>query len=98
MPSQLRSEQIYDAILDEEGFANLPVQMAEAYGARSCVLHWRYTNGAAEVMAHSRYYTDDQLATYANNFTGVDLWTLEALKADRVNGVWDCDALVAEKE
>ena len=94
MADQLRSEDIYDAMLDDDVFANLPGRMAEAYGARSCVLWW--SNGpAAEIMAHNGYYPDAEMQNYAQNYTAVDLWTIEGTRPQYVNRVMNCDELVS---
>jgi DNA-binding CsgD family transcriptional regulator len=92
---QVRSEEIYEAMLDDDAFTNLPGLMAEAYGARSCVLHWRSAQGSAQVMAHNGYYPDEEMANYAENYTDTDLWALGGLRPDRVNQVLNCDDLVS---
>ncbi len=94
MQPKFRSEQIYDAALDDDCFANLPSLLNQAYGARSCTLHWRHDRYDAEVMAHSGYFSDAQLQDYTENFTGSDLWSLAGLHPDRANQVWNCDELV----
>ena len=97
MADQLRSEDIYDAMLDEDVFANLPARMAEAYGARSCVLWW--SNGpAAQVMAHNGYYPDAEMLNYAQNYTADDLWSIEGTRPQYVNRVMNCDELVSPTE
>ena len=95
MTHQIRSEDIYDAILDDDVFANLPGRMAEAYGARSCVLHWRHHGRSAQIMAHNGYYPDAEMLNYAQNFTGADLWTIEGARPEHVNQVLNCDDLVS---
>lgn len=92
---RVRSEEIYEAMLDDDAFTNLPTVMAEAYGARSCVLHWWGSEGSAQVMAHNGYYPDEEMANYAENYTDTDLWSLEGLRPERVNQVWNCDELVS---
>lgn len=93
---RLRSEEIYDALLDDEAFLNLPDRMVDAYGARSCVIHWRYLEGGIDLVTHNSYFSQEHLANYAANFTHTDLWSLEALRMDR-NKVWNCSELVPEQ-
>jgi len=93
----MRTEEIYDAILDDELFEALPAALNKAYGARSCTLHWRHPDGAPEIMSHSGHFSDEQMLNYATNFAEADLWSLEALQPSRVNQVWNCDELVSEK-
>jgi DNA-binding CsgD family transcriptional regulator len=75
MKVKLTPSLIYEAALDDELFAQLPSMIAEATGARSCVLHWRDQQGAAEISTHSGYFTDEHMANYAQNFVSHDLWT-----------------------
>ncbi len=95
MPSRLHREQIYDAAFDDGLFANLSSTLSEAYDARSCTVHWRHFDGSAQIMSHSGHFSDDQMLNYATNFTGSDLWTLEALRPSRANQVLNCDQLVS---
>lgn len=94
----ISNEEIYDAVLDDESLAGLPARLAEALGARSCVIHWRHVDGASDMMAHSGYYSDEQLADYARNYAWDDAWTKAALSPDRANQAWSCDDLVSERE
>jgi hypothetical protein len=95
---QLRREEVYDALLDDEVLAQLPSRMATAYGGRSCVLHWWHTDGTAEIVSHNGYYPDDQMQNYAENFTGTDLWSIRAVRSECVNKVWNADELVLPSE
>ena len=60
----------------------------QAYGARSCTLHWRHDKYDAEVMAHSGYFTDAQLIDYAENYTGSDLWSLADSRKSTIGSLW----------
>ena len=55
----LSQDLIYEAILDDEAFAELPQALASAAGGRSALLHWRHIHGGDEVLVHSRYFSDD---------------------------------------
>lgn len=94
----LSNEEVYDALLDDEAMAGLPARLAGALGARSCVIHWRHVDGVSSMMAHSGYYSDDQLADYAKNYAWDDAWTKAALSPARANQTWNCDALVSERQ
>jgi DNA-binding CsgD family transcriptional regulator len=74
MGALLSQDLIYEAILDDEAFAELPQALANAAGGRSALLHWRHAHGGAEVLVHSRYFTDDIMRAYADHFAGDDLW------------------------
>ena len=73
--TRLHSEQIYQAMVDDEAFALLPTLLAESVGARSCVIHWRDARHQAEIMAHSPYFSPEQMLNYAENFVEHDEWS-----------------------
>jgi len=92
---RLRSEQIYQAMVDDEAFADLPTILANSVGARSCVIHWRDTLQQAEILSHSQYFSDSHMLDYAANFAEHDEWTNRAKERLNVNRVWNCEELVA---
>lgn len=96
MRGSLRAEQIYDALLDDDSLKQLPAAFVEAYGARSCTLHWRHNDGGAEILSHSDYFPQEQMLNYAENFTSADLWTLRASERANINRVWNGDDLVPQ--
>lgn len=95
---KLRSEQIYEAMVDDEAFANLPGVVAAAVGARSCTIHWRDADDQAEILSHSRYFSDAQMLSYAEQFTPHDHWTNRASSPAFLNQVWDAEQLVPSSE
>lgn len=75
MPTtQIRAEEIYDAICDDDSFAQLPGRLAEGLYGRSVLIHCHYDNGAADVLAHSDYFSDEQLQDYSLSFAALDPW------------------------
>jgi len=92
---RLRSEQIYQAMVDDEAFANLPTILAESVGARSCVIHWRDTQQNAEIMAHSPYFSPAQMLDYAENFVEHDEWSNCGKERPFVNRIWNTKEMVA---
>lgn len=95
---RLRSEEIYDAILDDDLFARLPGRLAEAYQSRSTLMGWHYTDGGAEVLSHSGYFTDEQLSTYATTFAPMDPWANAAAAQHVHNVAIDLEQLVPQSE
>lgn len=89
---------IYEAALDDQLFAELPVIIAQSLDARSCVVHWRDDQGAAEISAHSGYFSDEQMANYAINFAEHDLWTEAGMRTGYINRAWRTSDLVAEHD
>jgi len=85
MTAPLRSEEIYDALCDDEAFAHLPVRLAQAFGARSCVIHWHYAEGGAAVLSHSGYFTAEQMQRYGRDFAQIDPWAAAAAALQKVN-------------
>ncbi len=96
--ARLHSEQIYQAMVDDEAFAELPTILAQSVGARSCVIHWRDAQQHAEILSHSQYFSDAHMLNYAENFTQHDDWTNRAKDRAFVNRVWNCEELVPPTE
>ena len=91
---RLRSEQIYEAMIDDEAFATLPTLLAQSVGARSCVIHWRDTRHEAEVMAHSPYFSAEQMLDYAENFVEHDEWSNCGKEYPFINRIWNTKQMV----
>ena len=68
----LASEDIYDALADDESFARLPARIARAFGGRSCVIGWHYPAGGAEILSHSGPFTERQVGLYTLKFAARD--------------------------
>lgn len=66
--------EIYEALFDDQRFAQLPSILASSLNGRSVLIHWHYADGGAQVLAHSGYFTDDQLQDYAMNYAPLDPW------------------------
>lgn len=88
-------EEIYDALIDDELFVALPARLASAFGGRSTLLHWHYADGAAAVLAHSGYFSDSQLATYAEQFAPLDPWARAAAISQAPNQAMDLEEIVS---
>jgi len=96
MGQALTQDLIYEAILDDEAFAELPQALAGAAGGRSALLHWRHAHGGAEVLVHSRYFTDEIMRAYAEHYSGDDLWLSAGLASGIRNQAVAMDRLVAD--
>ena len=96
--ARLHSEQIYQAMVDDEAFADLPSLLARSVGARSCVIHWRDTEHEAEILSHSQYFRDEHMLNYATNFVEHDHWTNRANEPGFVNRVWNAEELVPQAD
>ncbi len=81
----MRSDEIYEAVFDDEIFDSLPARLAGHVGARSAMIMWKYTDNSAAVLAHSHYFDTKQLQTYAAVFAPHDPWIAAAVRA-RQNG------------
>jgi len=93
--ARLHSEQIYQAMVDDEAFANLPTILAQSVGARSCVIHWRDAQQDAEIMAHSPYFSAAQMLDYAENFVEHDQWSNCGKERPFVNRIWNTKDMVS---
>lgn len=87
-------EQIYDAAFDDEALTRLAVDLAATVGARSAIIHWIHEDGSADVLAHSGYFTDEQLALYAREFAPLDPWVAATAAPEMTNRVHDLEELV----
>lgn len=94
MKHALAVEDIYEAAFDDECFAGFAAALASAFGVRSALVHWVHKDGAAEILSHSGYFTDEQLADYAQNFVAMDPWIEAAARAGQVNSVMNLEELV----
>ena len=74
MTVRFSSSLIYDAVFDDELFRNLPVLLAQHFGAKSCLLAWHNKNGGADLLADSGYYQRAVLERYATEFAMHDPW------------------------
>lgn len=83
----LSTEEIYEALLDEEALSELSCKIADFLDARSVMIHWHYPSGGAELFGHSGYFTDEQLALYTTGFAGLDPWARAAAATAGLNGV-----------
>lgn len=84
-PLPLSTEQIYDALFDDDAFRLLPDKLARLVGARSAALAWRYQDGSTEVLQHNGYFSDAQFADYAAHYADSDPWIPIAYRPGRMN-------------
>lgn len=92
--TELRLEEIYDAAFDDEGFNALAARLAQSFGARSALIHWIHNDGDTDILSHSGYFTNEQLANYAREFVAIDPWVAAAEHANQVNSVMNMEELV----
>lgn len=71
----LSRDLIYEAIVDDDLFAQLPGIVAASVGARSAIMHWRDAGNARVVFGHSGHFTDEHMQLYAEGFADRDPWT-----------------------
>ena len=87
-------EQIYDAAFDDDALRALAGELASTLEARSALIHWIHEDGSADVLAHSGYFSDDQLALYGREFAHCDPWVGATTAPQFANRVHDLEALV----
>ena len=88
------AEEIYDAAFDDDSFAQLASKLAQSFGARSALVHWIHRDGATDILTHSGYFTDDQLALYAREFVQLDPWVDASARAQSANFAQNLEELV----
>jgi DNA-binding CsgD family transcriptional regulator len=96
MLRMLRTEEIYDAALDDEIFAQLASSMAGTIGARSGVIHWKNASEITEEISYSGYFSSADMAAFERDFANDDLWSVAINAPEHANRVWDCEQLVPE--
>lgn len=89
----ISAEEIYSALLDDEAFGNLPARLAESFGGRSTVVHWHHHDGSADILAHSKYFSDEQLFQYTTEFAALDPWA-EGASRRQANEAIDLESVV----
>ncbi len=89
-------ELIYDALFDDAIFEEIPCLLATSVGARSATLAWVNNTANTVVIAHSNYYSADQMADYAANFSNIDPWVNAAACPGLGDQAWNLDELVPE--
>lgn len=94
MLNSVRVEEIYDAAVDDDAFGQLASRLAEAVGARSGVLHWRYPRDGTEEISYSGYFSDTQMASFERDFADCDLWSAMIRRPAHANRAWNCEELV----
>lgn len=91
----LDSAELYEAIVDDEAFAALPLRIARQFGSRSALIHWLDHSGRSHIDVHSNYFSSEQMANYTANFVAADLWTQAAAADERRNIAWNAAELVS---
>lgn len=84
---QVQSEQIYEALFDDDAFERLPALLAKVADAKSTLLQWRHREGPYEVLAYS-HFTPDIISVYARHWVTHDLWISAGLDSRRLNKLW----------
>ncbi|HKY80952.1 MAG TPA: helix-turn-helix transcriptional regulator [Sphingobium sp.] len=90
----IRAEEIYDAATDDAAFDALASTLANAFGARSGVLHWGNGANEAEEVSYSGYFSPAHMATYDLAFQSDDLWAEAMDRPGSMNRAWDCERFV----
>lgn len=94
MLSRVRTEDIYDAALDDDCFVRLSSVLSNALGARSGVLHWRHADASEGEVSQSGYFSAEQMAHYGRHFASDDLWSNAVQVAPTANRAWNCEQLI----
>lgn len=90
------TEEIYDALFDDDALGRLSTLMARAGDARSALLQWRHVDGTAAVMGYE-YYTDQYIAEYQRAYFAYDPWVAATLaRPERFNAVSIVDKYVPQ--
>lgn len=97
MRNRVRTEEIYDAAMDDAAFERLPTVMAETFDARSAVMHWSSPDGSAGELADTGYFPEEQMLEYDRHFASADLWSEAMNLPGTANRAWDSEQLIPGK-
>jgi DNA-binding CsgD family transcriptional regulator len=92
---KVRSEDIYEALFDDNAFANLPNLLAHAAGGRSALILWRAREGEYDALAYN-HFSAEWIRQYTDNWTARDPWAGAALHPERLNTFMLCQQYVPE--
>lgn len=96
--ARLVSEDIYDAIVDDECFAELPGRLASSFGGRSSLIHWAFHDGGSESLSQCGFFTDELLTRYAQEFVAYDPWLLATASEAYRNRAMNLEEVVPAEE
>ncbi|HWA89007.1 MAG TPA: helix-turn-helix transcriptional regulator [Rhizomicrobium sp.] len=80
----MRSEEIYEALFDDEALARLPDLLCREAAARSAMLFWRHNDGLSETLAYN-YFPKAMMDVYGAEWAARDPWVIGGLKSGRIN-------------
>jgi PAS domain-containing protein len=66
-------ETLYEGIVDDDVFANLPARLARAAGARAAIIKWRHVDLSWEALAYN-YYSPAFISLYTNAYAAINPW------------------------
>jgi DNA-binding CsgD family transcriptional regulator len=93
MNVEVRSEDIYEALFDDEVFANLPNLLSRVGGSRASIIQWRPIHHGFEALAYN-YFTPEFMDLYARKYTAIDPWVVASLKTGIKNSTLRLDQYV----
>lgn len=94
----ISTDEIYESLTDDGVFAALPARLAEAFGGRSSLIHWRHGDGSADIMGESGYFSPEHLARFATEFAPFDPWAIASVKVQPLNWAMNLEELVPQRE
>jgi DNA-binding CsgD family transcriptional regulator/PAS domain-containing protein len=83
---EFRSEQIYEALFDDDAFEQLPQDLAEAVGARSAILNWAHNDGGFQTLGYC-HFTPGFMQAYTETWAALDPWIAASRRPSRLNRV-----------
>jgi len=91
---RIPTEEIYDALLEEDGLTALSGRLADAIGARSWIVGWIYDSGLHLFPSSTPQWPEAMIAEYARDFARLDLWTQAFARNLAPERVIDAESLV----
>ncbi len=91
------SREIYEALVDDEAFSQLPIRLAREFGARSAIFGWHFSRTDPAFLAHNLYFEESAIQQYLQEFALSDPWTRAHVEHPNPNRAVDL-ALLAGTE
>ncbi|HEY1146453.1 MAG TPA: helix-turn-helix transcriptional regulator [Allosphingosinicella sp.] len=96
-PKPVATEDIFDALIDDESLDRLPGLLAEAFGGQSAIIQWLHPGDDVDILAQCGSFSNEQLARYAE-FAVHDPWAIAAARENITNQAMSLEELVPSTE
>jgi DNA-binding CsgD family transcriptional regulator len=83
---ELHSQEIYEALVDDEALGQLPQRLASTVGGRSTIFNWRHSDGGFGALGYC-HFTPEFMDAYVETWAALDPWVIAATQPSMLNRV-----------